>query len=473
MSLFARIAVTGAALFGAAVLLVVLVWKPASQASFVARTDGLLGETEADVHAVIQSLVDDALEFASSASFAADEQRALAVQDLPFELYTDKDGKLDAVRLREAIRELVADTDPAASAKHRAVRAEILQRTEADAAKRLERLRAAQKTAAERHAQQATWRTVAAWAGVLLLLLAGWAFLLDRVVLGPLRDATTAVAGFGAGERGIRLDPGGAAELASLARAFNETAAAVERAETENAELRAQLEDKVRERTAALVRAARASTAGTMAGGVAHEFNNLLGGILGCAGQALEDKPAQNVAEALEMIRKTAERGVGVTQALLRATSAEPKLADCDLAALFEEALLEVRPPEGVVVSRRFAPAPLRADAAMLRQVLTNLLRNAGEALGDNGELTLTIEPRGDDVVVTVADDGPGIDESIQEILFEPFVTTRRGGREGVGLGLFLADRLVAAHGGRLTCESSSESGTRFTIVVPSARDSC
>ena len=215
MSLFARIAVTGAALFGAAVLLVLLVWKPASEASFVARTDGLLRAAEDDFRAIAQSLVDDALEFSSEADLAADEQRALAVQDLPLELYTDADGKINVGRMREAVRELIAETDPAAAAKQRAVEEEILDRTAADVAARLVRLRKAQKEAAERHAQQAAWRTVAAWAGVLLLLLAGWALLLDRVVLRPLREATSAVGRFGAGERGVRLDPSGAAELAA------------------------------------------------------------------------------------------------------------------------------------------------------------------------------------------------------------------------------------------------------------------
>ena len=289
MSLFARIAVTGTALFGAAVLLVLLVWKPASQRAFEHRTEGLLNEAETDFSAIAKTLVDEALEFAAAAGFAADEDRALAVQDLPLELYLDADGKLDGERLREAVRELVADTDPAAAAKRAAVRAEILDHLTMAVEKRLEKLRRARNEEAARHAEQNAWRTVAAWAGVLLLLLAGWAIVLDRVVLRPLRETTDAVARFGGGERGVRLDPSGAAELARLGNAFNETAAAVERAEDENAALRAGLEDKVKERTAALVRAARASTAGTMAGGVAHEFNNLLGGILGCSEQALAE----------------------------------------------------------------------------------------------------------------------------------------------------------------------------------------
>jgi signal transduction histidine kinase len=471
VSLLARIVLTGAALFGAAVLLVLLVWRPASEREFVARTDDLLRATEGDFGAIATSLVDEALDFASEEALAADEQRALGLQDLPLELYTDAEGRLQQERLREAIREMLTDPDAAGVERHRAVRAEILERTSRDVASRLERLRRAQTNAAARHARQAAWRTVAAWAGVLLVLLAGWAVVLDRVVLRPLREATDAVEKFGAGERGVRLDPSGASELARFGHAFNATAAAVERAESENAELRAQLEDKVRERTAALVRAARVSTAGTMAGGVAHEFNNLLGGILGCADEALGSDVDPDVREALEMIAKTARRGVGVTQSLLRATSAEPRPEECASARLFDDALEEVRPPVGVEIERA-GEADFVADPAMLHQVLCNLIRNAVEAMKGDGVLRLGADTDAEGASLSITDSGGGIDASVAEILFEPFVTTRRGGREGVGLGLFLSERLVAAHGGRLTFESAP-GRTTFTIRLPvSARDS-
>jgi len=333
--------------------------------------------------------------------------------------------------------------------------------------RRLAALRATQAVSAERHASENTWRTAAAWAGMLLLLLAGWTLALDRVVLRSLRAATDAVVRFGAGERGVRLDAVGAAEIAALARAFNETAAAVELTERENADLRAGLEQKVKERTDALVRAARASTAGTMAGGVAHEFNNLLGGILGCANAALEEPCPPEAREAIEMIRKTATRGVGVTKALLRATRATPDLAACEPAALFEEALAETRPPAGIRVERDFEPVTIEADAAMLRQVLANLVHNAVDAMESEGTLRLTVRGRGDRVELGVTDTGPGIDESIRGVLFEPFVTTRHGGREGAGLGLFLAERLVLAHGGRIDVESDPGEGTTFRVLLP------
>jgi signal transduction histidine kinase len=466
VSLFGRIAWTGAALLLVAALLALL-WKPAAERAFVSRTEGLLRDAERHTEAMATSLVNRAMEFSALSALAADERRALGVEDLALDLYTDAEGRLDARRLREGLRALMADPGGAGGEKHAAVRAEILERTRGAVQERLLELRRARGAAAEGHAEDATRRTLTAWGGILLVLLGAWAFLLDRVVVRPVRETTAAVAGFGAGERGLRIAPKGASELVSLARAFNETAARVEAAERENAELRARLEEKVKERTQALVRAARASTAGTMAGGIAHEFNNLLGGILGCAETALSEDPSPDVRDSLEMIRKTAGRGVGITSALLRATRAEPERAPCDAATLMEEALEQARPPANVEITRDLGPVPLEADATMLRQVLGNLIRNAVEAMGGAGALRLATRAEGGEAVLVVEDSGPGIAEAVKEVLFEPFVTTRRGGREGAGLGLFLADRLVAAHGGRIEVQSEPGKGARFIVRLP------
>ncbi|MHC4939730.1 MAG: sensor histidine kinase [Planctomycetota bacterium] len=458
MSLLARIAWVGGSLLTVAILVALFVWQPASREAFVDRSEGLMRSTRSDYAEFAASLVDETMSFAAASSQSADSQRAKALQDLPFELYPEE------AQLREALRSAMADPDASGASKLAAVRAELLARTRDDVARRLDRLKEQQQAAAERHGAEVGFRTVAAWSGLLLLLIAGFGLLLDRVALKPLRDATTAVERFGAGERGVRLDPKGASEIATLAKVFNETA-------TANEHLRDSLEEKVRERTAALVRAARASTAGTMAGGVAHEFNNLLGGILGCADEALDENLSDDARAMVEMIRKTATRGVGMTNAMLRATRAEPELSDCETGALLDEALAEVRPPAGIEVVRS-GDATIRADSAMLRQVLTNLIRNATGAMGETGRLELAVEKGTDEVRIVVADDGPGIDPAIREILFEPFVTTRRGGREGAGLGLFLAERLVASHEGNIDVDSEPGRGTRFTIRLPSARDS-
>jgi len=455
MSLFGRIAGTAVLLFVVGGLLGLFVWRPSSRAAFEQRTESLLTRTEGGFRAIAGSVVEDVVGYGVDSAASAGEQRARALADLPLELYTDAEGRLDERRLREALLRLVADPKSTLPEKTALVRGEILRRTGEDVRDRLADLREEQGRAATLHGERAAWQAVNAWGGLLLVLLALGALVLDRIVVRPVRATTGAVVRFGEGQRGSRAAVSGGGEIATLAKAFNATADAVERAEHENAELRASLEEKVKERTTALVRAARASTAGTMAGGVAHEFNNL--------------------AELLAMIQKTATRGVGVTKAMLRATRAEPERGTFEPAALFDEALAEVRPPPGIEIRRAFQIDLVAGDVAMVRQVLANLIRNAIDVMGDSG--TLVLECRSDPndaggVVLVVGDDGPGIDPSVRDILFEPFVTTRAGGREGVGLGLFLCDRLVAAHGGRIDVETGPDTGTTFLVHLPSARDS-
>jgi len=125
VSLFTRIALAGAGLLAVALLVALLLWRPASEASFVARTDGLLRDAGRDFEAIASSLVDRTMEFAAASALHADRQRALAGHDIPFELYTDADGRLEENRLRESLRAAVVDPSVSGAAKHGAVRAEI------------------------------------------------------------------------------------------------------------------------------------------------------------------------------------------------------------------------------------------------------------------------------------------------------------------------------------------------------------
>lgn len=113
------------------------------------------------------------------------------------------------------------------------------------------------------------------------------------------------------------------------------------------------------------------------------------------------------------------------------------------------------------------------ADDHQLRQVLLNLVVNAAEATPEGGKLRIaeSLERQGDDppeVVVRIADGGPGVPESVQQRLFEPFVTTKP---HGTGLGLCIASSIVDHHGGRLVLESSSDQGSVFAVRVPASVD--
>ncbi|HHQ47456.1 MAG TPA: GHKL domain-containing protein, partial [Acidobacteria bacterium] len=123
---------------------------------------------------------------------------------------------------------------------------------------------------------------------------------------------------------------------------------------------------------------------------------------------------------------------------------------------------------EGVAVELALPDDPLtvRADPVLLRQALVNLLDNAFEVLGEKGTVRVSVGARGDDIIITVEDDGPGFPTEDPEVLVQPFFSTK--GR-GSGMGLALVHRVVTDHGGRLEMENHTPHGARVRIVLREA----
>ena len=103
-------------------------------------------------------------------------------------------------------------------------------------------------------------------------------------------------------------------------------------------------------------------------------------------------------------------------------------------------------------------------DKIKLEEVLLNLLRNAREAVGENGRISLTAERRGDTIVIQCQDNGCGIPEELTATIFDPFVTYKEN---GTGLGLSSSKQTVEAHGGTIQVQYSPETGTVFTVTLP------
>jgi signal transduction histidine kinase len=110
----------------------------------------------------------------------------------------------------------------------------------------------------------------------------------------------------------------------------------------------------------------------------------------------------------------------------------------------------------------------IHGQRSKLEQVFLNLVINAAEAMEGQGSLEITTsqEPRERTVRVTVADNGPGMDEEVAARIFEPFYTTKGRGR-GTGLGLSISHGIVKQHGGRLELDTAPGRGTRITVVLP------
>ena len=243
-------------------------------------------------------------------------------------------------------------------------------------------------------------------------------------------------------------------------------ASLVERIEARQAH--EQLQEQVRH-------ADRLATIGQLASGVAHELNEPLGAILGFA-QLLAKTPRMPRTARADIARIEAAtlhaRDI-IRELMLFARQTQPTLESLDLNQLIRECSTlwawrcDDRGIETVYELDDGLPR-LRADAGQLRQVLTNLVVNALQAMPEGGRLTVATAARDGQVELGVTDTGEGISPAIESRLFDPFFTTKDI-HEGTGLGLAVVHGIVTGHGGRIDVESRPGRGTRMCVRLPVA----
>ena len=221
---------------------------------------------------------------------------------------------------------------------------------------------------------------------------------------------------------------------------------------------------------------------GTMAGGVAHDFNNALSVILGFSEIALnqieEDGGNREVAQHLRTIMTAALDGAAMVNRLREfyrpGGRDEPRIA-VDVNALVEQAASITRPKwsaqslgNGIAieVTTDLHDVPtIAGDPAELREALTNLIFNAVDAMPDGGAVTLRTRAEADGVRLEVNDTGVGMPDPVRRRCLEPFFTTK--GERGTGLGLAMVYGTIERHGGTLEIESEPGAGTTFRICLP------
>ncbi|WP_242353125.1 PAS domain-containing sensor histidine kinase [Anaeromyxobacter sp. SG64] len=214
-------------------------------------------------------------------------------------------------------------------------------------------------------------------------------------------------------------------------------------------------------------RAARGDALARMGAMVAHEIRNPLGVIRGAV-ELVRERTAGALGprdrEALEDVLGEVERLRRLTDDFLD-LAREPSIspAELDAAAVADEAARGLaRSHPRVEVRLAVPPLPVRADPARLRQVLSNLLQNAAEA--GAGRIEIRGSAVDGAVVLEVRDDGRGIDPALRARLFEPFATGRK---DGAGLGLAIARRIVERHGGELRLVAGPGPGAAFEVRLP------
>lgn len=214
----------------------------------------------------------------------------------------------------------------------------------------------------------------------------------------------------------------------------------------------------------------------TLAGGLAHEIRNPLSTIgmhLELLAEDLGDEESARTRRMLERVTKLqheCHQLEEVLNAFLQfARAGEPLREPCSLNETVTSYLefLDPLASEHSVEVRPHLDANLpeiALDAALFRQVLNNLGRNALQAMPDGGTLEFITTVRDDNIVLEVIDTGKGMDARTRERMFQAFFSTRSGGS---GLGLPTVRRIIEAHDGTIACDSEPGQGTRFTIQLP------
>jgi nitrogen-specific signal transduction histidine kinase/CheY-like chemotaxis protein len=226
--------------------------------------------------------------------------------------------------------------------------------------------------------------------------------------------------------------------------------------------------------------AQRMETLGTLAGGVAHDFNNQLTAILGNARLAREGLPTLHALRApLSDVVRSAERCAELTRGLLAFSRQTPPVVRAvDIEAVLREVESVIRPslPLDVRLEVKATSGlpPVEADPSQLHRVLTNLVVNARDAVGESGfvrleaDLAAYVESGSRCVEIVVSDSGPGMDASLRERIFDPFFTTKPSG-QGTGLGLAIVYGIAESHGATVAVESEPGQGCRFRLIWPAA----
>jgi signal transduction histidine kinase len=292
-----------------------------------------------------------------------------------------------------------------------------------------------------------------ALAGCLLALVLG-AMLLVRRVLLPLRRIEERIHRLGEGDFAPIGGPPGDRAVEAVRQALDRTV------------------ERIRLRETLLVQSERRAAMGTLVFSVAHELGNPLGNIAlaqgSLAGEWRRLEPAQ-VDAALAEIAGEVVRARGIIRSVLDFVR-PGEARQFDLAEAVAETLRLVRAdlPRDARIAVDIPPGlQLHADRGQAQQALINLLRNAAAAIAPTGHIRIAAIRAGGRVLLSVEDDGQGVEPGLAARLGEPFLTTRPAG-QGHGLGLWIVHRIAAAHAGEVAISSRPGSGTTVTIAFGS-----
>ncbi len=233
---------------------------------------------------------------------------------------------------------------------------------------------------------------------------------------------------------------------------------------------------------------------GQLAGGISHDFNNLLTVINGYSQMLLMNpKLPDNIRQSIEAIEQSGEQAAGLTRQLLmfsRHHPIEPKVVNLNSIVSGMEKMLHRLIRENVIITINIAPNlwQIKADAGSIEQVIMNLVVNASDAMPDGGRLTVEVENVNIDglgslahlqdvtpglyVMLSVSDTGCGMDDKVREHIFEPFFTTKEIGK-GTGLGLATVYGIIKQSNAHIDVQSEPGKGAVFQLYFPKIKSEC
>jgi PAS domain S-box-containing protein len=219
---------------------------------------------------------------------------------------------------------------------------------------------------------------------------------------------------------------------------------------------------------------------GELASGAAHELNNPLTSVIGFSQLLIERDIPDDIREDVSIIYSQAQRAAEVVKNLLTFARKHTPVKQLSQVNSIIEDVLRLRAYEhklnNIDVKRRLAPdlPEIMADYFQMQQVFVNIIINAEYFMQEEhkgGTLTVTTKRQNDSVVVSIADDGPGISEECLGQIFSPFFTTKEVGK-GTGLGLSICHGIVTEHGGKIYAESEPGEGATFVVELPISKQS-
>jgi PAS domain S-box-containing protein len=286
-----------------------------------------------------------------------------------------------------------------------------------------------------------------------------------------LRDEILAVAEFVSDK--VREED---AELLKIVQTIgSEISQFIERVRTEEAlrESEERLRNQAKELEQQLMASGRLVAVGELTASMAHEFNNPLGIILGFAQGLLSAMdPSEENYRHVQIIAEEAKRCEKLVQELLE--FGRPKSADFALTRIDEIIHKTIELVKGHAAKSHVETVTtieedlprIYVDAQQLQQVILNLCLNAVDAMPTGGKLTVgAARDKTNRITITVSDTGYGIDAETAPKIFQPFFTAKK--RRGLGLGLSICNRIVRAHGGKITLQSKPGEGTTFAVLLP------